>query len=268
MGSRFPDSMVFQAIGPGPHLTAKQAMERSKDFLIGMEKISPWSRPFDVSGTTAKHGNMPIAEDWSDFEDVVMTAFGDYDDVKYHNEGAPDNWRLTVDSRSPYGFRTTFSDFVQKRKNPETVGISIKTAGNPPRLDFSLVAVDVPSFQPAERNGNWSKPETVHAIFNYLLDFCDPTFCVVYGSDQNLRNRVRVNGALVDGGRLGWLTYFKNPRLQMALSGDPRATEYRGGTLLTLGDNSVAALTDSKVDEEILEIRNKLRVAGVSDWTR
>ncbi len=77
-----------------------------------------------------------------------MTAFGDYDDVKYHNEGAPDNWRLTLDSRSPYGFRTTFSDFVQKRKNPETVGISIKTAETLPRQDFSLVAIDVPSFQP------------------------------------------------------------------------------------------------------------------------
>ncbi len=67
---------------------------------------------------------------------------------------------------------------------------------------------------------------------------------------------------------MGWLTYLKNPRLQMALSGDPRATQYRGGTLLTLGDNSVAALTDSKVDEEITRDRSKLRVAEVTDWAR
>jgi hypothetical protein len=268
MTSRFPDSMVLQAIGPGPQLTARQAVQRSKDFLMGMERISPWSRPFDVSGTTAEHGNMPIAEDWSDFNEVVMKALSDYDDIKYHNEGAPDNWRLTLDSRSPYGFRSTFSDFVQKRKNQEAVGISIQTPGKPPRWDYALIAIDVPLFQPTERNRDWSRPETVHAIFNYLIDFCDPTFCVVYGSHQNLRNRVRVNGALVDGGRLGWLTYFKNPRLQMALSGDRRAAQYRGGTLLTLGDDSAAALTDPKVDEEILEVRQKLRVAGVSDWKR
>ena len=115
MSDSTPDAMVIQASGFGPAMTARQSIERAKKIMLDLEAISPWRRPFKVSGRTEETDNMPIAEDLADFDEVVMRALQSYDDVRYQNENDASNWRLTPDSHSPYGFRETFSDIHTER---------------------------------------------------------------------------------------------------------------------------------------------------------
>lgn len=253
--------MVIGAVGFGPQLTARQTLGRARQFIAGLEAVSPWGRPFDVSGVTAECGNMPIAADLSDFDDVVMTTFGSIRNIKYKNVNDPHDSHLTLDSTSPIGFRVSLSDYIQKKKQDETVSVSLSTPGFPP-LIITGAGVEVRAFQPGEINASWSEPTTVEAIFDYLIDFCDATYCVVYGSHQASRNRKFSNG-----NNLGWLTYFRNQRLQAMLAEDRRARPYRDGTLLKLGDNA-SMLTDPGADIEIQEICQRLLASGVKDWTR
>ena len=81
MAFSFPDSLGFGASAQGGQVTARQSLELAKRFLLGLEAVSPWRRPFDVSGMTAQTGNLPIAKDLSDFDDVGMRALGSYTDV-------------------------------------------------------------------------------------------------------------------------------------------------------------------------------------------
>jgi hypothetical protein len=105
-----PDELIVQVSGFGPVMTARQSIQRAKQIMLDLETISPWRRPFAVSGCTKETGDMPIAVDFSDFDQVVMRALRSYDDVRYYNENDPDNWKLTLDSLSPYGFRETFTN--------------------------------------------------------------------------------------------------------------------------------------------------------------
>ena len=115
-------------------MAASQALDQARKFLLGLETVSPWRRPFDVSGITAKCGNLPIREDFSDFDEVVMKALGSYKNIRYRNANDPDDWRLTMDAKSPQGFTTTFSDYVQKRSHEKSTVVSIKTSGIPPQM--------------------------------------------------------------------------------------------------------------------------------------
>jgi hypothetical protein len=107
MSFSFPDELIIQASGFGPGMTARQSIQRTKKILLDLETISPWRRPFVVSGSTKETRDMPIAADLSDFDEVVMRALKSRVDVRYYNENDPDNWKLTPDSLSPYGFGAT-----------------------------------------------------------------------------------------------------------------------------------------------------------------
>ena len=93
--------MVIQASGFGRSLTARQSIENAKKVLLDFERISPGGRPFMVNGCTEETDDMPIAEDLSNFEEVLMHALQSYDDVRYFNDNDPDNWKLTPNSRLP-----------------------------------------------------------------------------------------------------------------------------------------------------------------------
>ena len=96
MSTTLSDRLIVQVSGFGPGMTARQSIQRAKKIMLDLETISPWRRPFEVSGCTKETGDMPIAGDLSDFDEVVMRALQSYDDVRYYNENDPDNWRLTL----------------------------------------------------------------------------------------------------------------------------------------------------------------------------
>ena len=63
MNFSFPDAMVVQALDFGPGMTARQSIQTAKKIMLDLEMISPWRRPFAVSGCTKETGDMPIAAD-------------------------------------------------------------------------------------------------------------------------------------------------------------------------------------------------------------
>lgn len=73
-----------------------------REFLVGLERVSPWWPPFDVSGKSKKQLHMPIAEDLSDFEEVVIEALNDKE-VRFFSEAEPETMRIRRDSRTVFG---------------------------------------------------------------------------------------------------------------------------------------------------------------------
>jgi hypothetical protein len=253
------DTIIIQTFGFGPVMTARQSIKRAKNILLDLERISPWRRPFDVGGCTAGTGDMPIAEDLSDFDDVVMRALESYDDVRYYNENNPTNINLTLDSISPYGFRETFSEARTGKEYKNCVVVRLRSSGsqNDISLNDSLYNVEIPAFEPRQVNEVWSDISTILRIFNYFIDNYDPLSCVVYGRAQLCRIRTPESNY-----NMGWLNYTKDPKVADVFYGTGKAFRYRNGVLLKFGDHA-SALSDPKVDQELIEIRKTLRSVGV-----
>ena len=121
----FPDAMVIQASGFGPAMTARESILRAKKVILDLETISPWRRPFSVNGCTKETGDMPIAPDLSDFDEVVLRALESYSDIRYYNKNDPDNWNLTLDSFSPCGFHESVFTEVK------AIGTALESASAP-----------------------------------------------------------------------------------------------------------------------------------------
>ncbi len=259
MSFSFPDELIIQASGFGPAMTARQSIQRAKKALLDLETISPWRRPFVVSGSTKETGNMPIAGDLSDFDEVVMRALKSRVDVRYYNENDPDNWNLTLDSLSPYGFGATYSNACSVGKNEERVSVSLDFAGVNKCVsrDNGIHVIGIRSFDHDQVNAAWSDPAVVRRIFDYFIDNYDPKKCTVYGSHQNLRISSQPNYAI------GWLNYTREPKVADVFAKTGKAVPYRAGVLLKLGED-VSVLSDPKIDGELKEIGEMLWLPGVT----
>jgi hypothetical protein len=259
--------MVIQGLGFGPELTAKQAIDRALDFMGGLEAVSPWTRPFVASGTIANHSFMPIAEDLSDFESVVMTALADYNDVKYLNENDPDDSRISLNSKCYYGYQMSFSKLGLRTTLDDRVDVALKTQGlgSIERGRFPLLnevtTISVQSYRRGEVNELWGSQEVVMNLIDHIIDFADPIHCCVCGDIQNLKIMKADQGNF----KLGWLTYTKNRHFMNVLAADKRAAPHKRGVLLKLGEG-VETIEDDSAICEILEIQAKLRSAGLTDW--
>jgi hypothetical protein len=259
MSFSFPDELIIQASGFGPAMTARQSIQRAKKVLLDLETISPWRRPFVVSGSTKETGNMPIAGDLSDFDEVVMRALKSRVDVRYYNENDPDNWNLTLDSLSPYGFGATYSNACSVGKNEERVSVSLDFAGVNKCVsrDNGIHVIGIRSFDHDQVNAAWSDPAVVRRIFDYFIDNYDPMKCTVYGSHQNLRISLQPNYTI------GWLNYTKEPKVVDVFAQTGKAAPYRAGVLLKLGEDA-SVLSDPKIDGELKEIGEMLWLPGVT----
>jgi hypothetical protein len=259
MSFSFPDELIIQASGFGPAMTARQSIQRAKKVLLDLETISPWRRPFVVSGSTKETRDMPIAADLSDFDEVVMRALKSRVDVRYYNENDPDNWKLAPDSLSPYGFGATYSNACSVGKNEERVSISLDFAGvnNCVSRDNGIHVIGIRSFDHDQVNAAWSDPAVVRRIFDYFIDNCDPKKCTVYGSHQNLRISSQPNYTI------GWLNYTREPKVADVFAKTGKAVPYRAGVLLKLGEDA-SVLSDPKLDVELKEIGAMLWLPGVT----
>ena len=54
MSFSFPDAMVIQAADFGPAMTARQSIQSAKKIMLDLGTMSPWRRPFAVSGSPRK----------------------------------------------------------------------------------------------------------------------------------------------------------------------------------------------------------------------
>jgi len=256
----FPDKLNIQASGFGQVLTARQSIARAKRVMLDIEKISPWRRPFSVTGCTESTGNLPIAEDFSNFDEMVMRALQSYDERKYFNEGEPDNFELMPDSTSSLGFRETFYKCSTRDDYESAVSISLQSSGtkNGLSLDDSLYIIQIRAFEHDQVNEQWSNSSLVHTLFNYFIDTYDPVRCRVYSSYQGLRTDTEEPSY-----NMGWLNYTRDPKVAGVFVSTGKSVPYRNGVLLSFGDDA-SALSDPKVDAELIEIRSALRSVGVS----
>jgi hypothetical protein len=259
MSFPFPDAMVIHAVGFGPAMTARQSIQRAKKIMLDLETISPWRRPFEVSGCTKETGDMPIAADLSDFDEVVMRALQSYDDVRYYNENDPDNWKLTPDSYSPYGFGESFTNAPSAEEYKSRVSVSLDASGlkNNASRDNGVYVIRIPFFEQSQVNAAWSDPAVVYRIFYYFIDNYDPKKCTVYGSHQNLRISSQPNYTI------GWLNYTREPKVADVFAQTGKAAPYRAGVLLKLGEDA-SVLSDPKLDVELKEIGEMLWLPGVT----
>jgi hypothetical protein len=260
MSYPFPDAMVIQASGFGEALTARLSIQRAKQVLLDLEKISPWQRPFRVSGCTEETDDMPIAADLSDFDEVAMRALQSYTDPRYYNENDPDNWELTPDSYSPLGFSETFSDIHSGKGYWDSICLHLQFASvkNLIASNDSVYVLKVPFYQEGQINCEWSDPAVVRRLLDYFVDSCNPQRCVVFGSHQIARIAPKMNIY-----PLGWLNYTRDPKVADVFSKTGKAAPYRAGVLLKLGDDA-SVLSDPKIDAELLEISEMLSAAGVT----
>ncbi|HXZ17098.1 MAG TPA: hypothetical protein VEH77_14180, partial [Roseiarcus sp.] len=234
MSESRPDKMIIQTFGFGPSMTAQQSIRRARKILLDLEEISPWRRPFNVSGCTAATDDMRIAEDLSDFDKVVMHALQSYTEVRYYNEKEPDNLKLTPDSVSPYGFAETFSEECSEKEYMDRVCVSLQSSGvqHQVSLDDSLYNIEIPAFESGQVNTAWSDPGVVFNIFNYFVDNFDPLGSVVFGRNQ--LNRIDTPESNYN---MGWLNYTRDPKVAAVFSGTGKAVPYRNGVLLKFGDD-------------------------------
>lgn len=260
MNAASPDKLVIQASGFGFPMTARQLIQHAKKFLLGLEAISPWRRPFEVSGCTEETGDMPIAEDLSDFDAVVMRALRSYTNVLYYNENEPDTQSLTPDSFSPYGFMSTFTNAPSVSEYKNCVSVHFRASGLEDSVFYNkaVYVVEIPFDTRDNVNMDWIDPDTVFRVFEYLIVNCNPRKCVAFGSDQSRR----IPG-FPKTYTLGWLNYTIDPKIARVFMQMGKAVPYRGGVLLKLGDD-VSVLSAPGIDAELTEIGKMLSSAGVT----
>ena len=257
------DKLTFSAAWKGQPMVAQEVVDAMREFLVGLARVSPWGPPFDATGSTYRQAHMPIAEDLSDFDEVALKAM-DNKEVRFFSASEPGTMRIRPDSRTVFGMDATFSDYPQKKLKKHAVTISIGLGSSDGSCGGG-VGIGVPFYTPfTEENGKWGVGKQPLAVFDYLMGFFDPFCCAVYSTE--FLDSIRAKwGEGDDGLLLGWMSYTRNPKVRAALAGDPRARDYRGGILLELGD-SVDAFDDPAVRNVAIEIRDKLRAAGATDW--
>jgi hypothetical protein len=259
MSDQRSDKMIIRASGFGAAMTARQSIENAKKVLLDLEAISPWGRPFEVSGCTKETGDMPIAADLSDFEEVVMRALQSFNDVRYYNRGDPDNADLTPNSFSPYGFCETFSNAPSSIVYKNSIAVTINSAyvRDMASLSNAIYLIEVPLYQRGQFNEAWAHRDILYRLFDYFIDSCAPSRAIVYAQSQGNRISKRNNSYM-----LGWLNYTMDPKVGEMFTATGKAVPYHGGVLLKLGDD-VSVLSDPKIDAELVEIGEMLWSAGV-----
>ncbi|WOE73758.1 hypothetical protein [Alterisphingorhabdus coralli] len=262
------DNLVFSAVWKGKPMTAQEVVNVMREFLIGLERISPWEVPFDVSGNSKKQAHMPIAEDLSDFEDVVLKAMDDKE-VRFFSETEPKTMRIRHDSKSVFGMRAMFSDYPLKKVKKSIVTVNMGMGSSDGSCN-SGVNIRVPFYTPyVEENGIWAMSkelEQPEAVFDYLIEFFDPYFCSVYSSA--FTSEVTEWGVDINS-PIGWRSYVRSPKVIEALAGDSRVSDYCKGALIQIGDTPLVFKDNQARNKSLssaIEVRDKLRAAGATDW--
>ena len=255
----FKNTLNIGASWFGPSMTAREVLNCLKGFLKGLEAVSPWSRPFDVSGTETYLSYMKIEEDWSNFDTVVLRAMNDKNKkfVKPVDDGDDS---ISMESISMAGFSACFSDAIQREDDSERVDISF-LLGESESFKGSGITMLVRDFESGQVNSRWSESVIVQNVFDYFIDFFNPTTCHVCTAD----NMFDVLDRSIDIYRLNWMSYTTHSQVRDALSDFPQVSSYKNGVLIKLGDD-VSVVSDPSVHPTIRAMRDRLREVGATNW--
>lgn len=251
------DELIISAYFYGGPERAIDIADYSKSFLEYLETVSPWKRPFNVSGNKISTAEMPIYEDMSNFYDLLFLAWKSSRRVYYDAEGSR---TLTFSElhTSPLGFSITFSDLPQGVKNEHRVSISF-SMGKQYRQNVqsrnlhNAVLVSVRKFKDGERNSNWADREVIEKIMLHLISELNPFECSVWSSCSVLHE---VDGVNIPH-KFNWLTYITEKKICSELSKNLAAREFRDGLWFEFG-RDVDTLSSPDVREAVEVIGRKI----------
>lgn len=264
----FDNRFYIQACGVDPILTAAEHIAWCRDFMAGFAQHSPWQLPCSVSGRTARHGNLGIEADFSNFDAMCALAQSDYKKNGFLNIGNDNDTRLLPGSFSSTGFRLSFSDGYRTRKSKDRCHISITSPAYSAGVsELRTLAFYCVAFEKGAVNEEWARGEVALKVLRFFLSrfrFCSDvnvTTSTLYKSfsrGQTLRGETL---AETGGPVIGPLHYFGNPAIVALLRDEPDMTPFGEGLLLKLTDDFTTVDT-VEIDDRLHAIRAKLRNAG------
>jgi len=202
-------------------MTAREYLAFSKGFLQTLAKFDP------MFSNMFSWGNGPNQESWfadnySDLEDKVFPELDD-DEIRFQNPD-PDNWKLTLDSKSFIGFITSYSN--EDEEGQFTVNIG---AGAPDGDTTSVVSIEFPRVNYPQ----FHDYDFVSALMKVVIEYCKPRKGFVIS--HPFWDTVRSEEVKSSTCPIGWLTYLADPTVNDLLSPDvEREVLSTGGTLITL----------------------------------
>lgn len=263
------NSLYIQAGGVDKILTAQESISWNRDFLRQLCAETPWASPFSVCGKTARHGNLKIEEDFSNFEEMSQLAQSDYKKNGFRNVGNPYNSDLRPNSYSSTGFRLGYIDGYGAKKSRERCSLSIVSPAYAEGINsLRGLAFSCDYFRPGEVNAFWLDSEVIDrtiSLFTRSFISCISFMIITSVILRICRTGKSLSGEVLSnegGPNIGPITYFGKAAIIDILKDEPDMQPYGEGLLLRLTDD-MANAERPEVIARIHAIRRKLQDAGI-----
>lgn len=258
------DELIIGATWYTPTLNAGEVIELLKEFIVKVEAISPWTRPFDVSGPSRKLACMPIDNSLSDFDAVVLKAL----DSPYERFFTPgDEMRKSINplAASMSGMSATFSDSIQ-REGVGTIGSDLRVSisfriGAIREGEQSGMSIAIRDYEPGQVDEQWSKSEVVEGILDLMISSFNPICASAWSANHDKEITDFPN----DIYNMNWMSYTKKAAIMKVLKEFPQTRDYGQGVMVKLGDD-VSTVSDPLAKKQAMLIRDRLTEAGCRDW--
>lgn len=262
-------SLYIQAKGVDKILTAQESIAWNQAFLRRLCEETPWKSPFSVCGTTARHGNLKIEENFSNFKEMSQLAQSDYRKDGFRNVGQPGVHELLPGSYSNTGFHLSYIDGYGVKKSKERCSISISSPAYAEGINsLRGLPFSCDHFEPNQVNAAWLDPEVIKRIislFTQSFIFCLSFRMTTDRIYKSCREGTSLSGEKLSeefGPNIGPITYFGNPAIIDVLKDEPDMQPYGEGLLLRLTDD-IANAERPEIVARLHAIRRKLQDAGI-----
>ncbi|MEE8658337.1 hypothetical protein CGLAMM_11045 [Acetobacteraceae bacterium EV16G] len=263
------NSLLIQAGGVDKILTAQESIAWNQSFLRRLCEGTPWMSPFSVCGTTARHGNLKIEEDFSNFEEMSKLAQSDYRKGGFRNVGKPGVNELLPNSYSNTGFRLSYIDGYGRKKSKERCSISIVSPSYREGINaLRGLAFSCDCYGAREVNAAWLESKAIDrttSLFTQSFISCTSFLIATSVIYRSCRTGKSLSGETLsnEGGPIiGPITYFGKAAIIDVLKDEPDMQPYGDGLLLRLTDE-IANAERPEIVARLHAIRRKLQDAGI-----
>lgn len=242
------EKFIIGAYWKNRPLQSKEYLTFVKNYLRILTHFNKQFSKFYAWGGTPTAGCW-LDENLNNFDKVVFNHIND-EDIKYQNSD-PNNWEITLESKSPIGYMEIFS---AKKDTPEEIAVSISAGA----LSENIVNSIIVSF---DAGSEGKSNNFLYSLFKLTLNYCNPEYAIIIS--QEFRQKQKVEGVRIN---VGWLTYFADSSISKYL---PSGTNYEmlqeGGVLIKLKDEKPSAESQEDVSAAI-KIRDSLINNGITRW--